>query len=86
MYYRCIYTISAIAQCDWPDEWPDLFNQLVQAVASGNPCLVHGAIRVLFNRFLIVYKCKLLKVCVCSVCGVCSVCVLHDPINKTTSL
>ena len=41
------YAISAIARWDWPDEWPDLFNQLVQAVASGNPCLVHGAMRVL---------------------------------------
>ena len=41
------YAISAMARWDWPDEWPDLFNQLVQAVASGNPCLVHGAMRVL---------------------------------------
>ena len=47
MVMRQAYAISAIARWDWPDEWPDLFNQLVQAVASGNPCLVHGAMRVL---------------------------------------
>ena len=47
------YAISAIARWDWPDEWPDLFNQLVQAVASGNPYLVHGAMRVLTGQLLI---------------------------------
>ena len=44
------YAISAIVRWDWPDEWPDLFNQLVQAVASGNRCVVHGAMRVLTGR------------------------------------
>ena len=44
------YAISAIARWDWPDEWPDLFNQLVQAVGSGNRCLVHGAMRVLTGK------------------------------------
>ena len=47
MVMRQAYAISSIARWDWPDDWPDLFNQLVQAVASGNPCLVHGAMRVL---------------------------------------
>ena len=55
MVMQQAYAISAIARWDWPDEWPDLFNQLVQAVASGNPCLVHGAMRVLTGRVAGVY-------------------------------
>ena len=41
------YAISAIATWDWPDAWPDLFRTLMQALGSGNPDLVHGAMRVL---------------------------------------
>ena len=58
------YAISAIARWDWPDEWPDLFNQLVQAVASGDPCLVHGAMRVLTGRVVITLTTVLCH-CVC---------------------
>nr|XP_002127531.1 importin-9 [Ciona intestinalis] len=41
------YAISAIAHWDWPDEWPQLFPQLIQTITSGQPDLVHGAMRVL---------------------------------------
>nr|CAB3256618.1 importin-9 [Phallusia mammillata] len=48
------YAISAIAHWDWPEEWPDLFPQLMQALTSGSPSHVHGAMRVLteFSREL----------------------------------
>ena len=39
--------MSAIARWDWPEQWPDLFDQLVLALGSGEPPLVHGAMRVL---------------------------------------
>uniref|UniRef100_H2ZMC2 Importin N-terminal domain-containing protein n=1 Tax=Ciona savignyi TaxID=51511 RepID=H2ZMC2_CIOSA len=41
------YAISAIAHWDWPDEWPQLCSQLIQTIRSGEPDLVHGAMRVL---------------------------------------
>jgi len=41
------YAISAIAHWDWPEAWPDLFGQLMQALTSGDGNLVHGAMRVL---------------------------------------
>ena len=41
------YAIAAIAHWDWPENWPDLFGQLMLALGSGEPQLVHGAMRVL---------------------------------------
>ncbi|XP_015915649.1 importin-9 [Parasteatoda tepidariorum] len=41
------YAISAVAQWDWPEDWPELFNILVQSLISENSCAVHGAMRVL---------------------------------------
>lgn len=41
------YAISAIARWDWPENWPDLFDQLIPALSSGEPNLVHGTMRVL---------------------------------------
>ncbi|XP_048589409.1 importin-9 [Nematostella vectensis] len=41
------YAISAIAHWDWPEAWPELFGLLMEALMSGNPNLVHGAMRVL---------------------------------------
>ena len=41
------YAISAIARWDWPENWPDLFDQLIPALGSGEPNLVHGTMRVL---------------------------------------
>lgn len=41
------YAVSAIAHWDWPESWPELFDQLVLALSSGDANLVHGAMRVL---------------------------------------
>ena len=41
------YAISAIAYWDWPEAWPHLFGNLMQALTSGDGNLVHGAMRVL---------------------------------------
>ena len=41
------YAISAIAHWDWPENWSDLFPLIMEAVHSGNPNAVHGAMRVL---------------------------------------
>eukprot|EP00047_Mylnosiga_fluctuans_P022920 m.129227 g.129227 ORF g.129227 m.129227 type:complete len:1009 (+) comp9427_c0_seq1:1767-4793(+) len=41
------YTTSIIAQHEWPGRWPELFDQLLAALFSGNPHAVHGSLRVL---------------------------------------
>ncbi|PNF35800.1 Importin-9 [Cryptotermes secundus] len=48
------YAISAIAHWDWPENWPGLFDILVNYLSSGNEWAVHGAMRVLreFSRDL----------------------------------
>ncbi|XP_071133365.1 importin-9-like [Mytilus edulis] len=43
----CAYAISAIAHWDWPEAWPELFQILMEALTSGQPTSVHGAMRVL---------------------------------------
>ena len=45
--YIQAYAISAIAYTDWPENWPDLFDQLMAGLGSGSPELVHGTMRVL---------------------------------------
>lgn len=46
------YAISAIAHWDWPENWPQLFDLMMQCLQSGDPNAVHGAMRVLteFSR------------------------------------
>lgn len=48
------YAISAVAHWDWPENWPDLFDILVNYLSNGNEWAVHGAMRVLteFSRDL----------------------------------
>jgi hypothetical protein len=45
------HTLSTIANSDWPDEYPDLLNHLVQLLLSGSPGSVHGAMQV-FTEFV----------------------------------
>ncbi|KAK0168636.1 hypothetical protein PV327_002414 [Microctonus hyperodae] len=48
------YAISAIAHWDWPENWPGLFDILVNCLSGQNEFAVHGAMRVLseFTRDL----------------------------------
>ncbi|XP_020710899.2 importin-9 isoform X2 [Athalia rosae] len=48
------YAISAIAHWDWPENWPGLFDILVNCLSGENEFAVHGAMRVLteFTRDL----------------------------------
>ena len=41
------YAVSAIAHWDWPEQWPELFQILMEALTSGDAIAVHGAMRVL---------------------------------------
>lgn len=41
--------MSAIAQHDWPENWPNLFNELMIGLGNGSPDLVHGTMRVLIE-------------------------------------
>ncbi|KAG8180187.1 hypothetical protein JTE90_017703 [Oedothorax gibbosus] len=43
------YAISAVAVWDWPENWPELFNILLQSLVSENSFAVHGAMRVLIE-------------------------------------
>ncbi|KAI6120877.1 armadillo-type protein [Pisolithus croceorrhizus] len=40
-------TLSSIASCDWPDEYPDLLTSLIQLISSNSPDAVHGSMQVL---------------------------------------
>ncbi|XP_011308403.1 importin-9 [Fopius arisanus] len=48
------YAISAIARWDWPENWPGLFDILVNCLSGQSEFAVHGAMRVLseFTRDL----------------------------------
>ncbi|XP_046424857.1 importin-9 isoform X1 [Neodiprion fabricii] len=48
------YAISAIAHWDWPENWPGLFDILVNCLSGDSEFAVHGAMRVLteFTRDL----------------------------------
>lgn len=39
--------LSSIASCDWPDEYPDLLNGLIELISSSSHNSVHGAMQVL---------------------------------------
>jgi len=55
------YAVSAIAHWDWPEAWPELFDVLMEALASGSPDAIHGAMRVLTGkRAQLVINCPLL--------------------------
>ncbi len=41
------YVIYKIAHCDWPESWPDLFDNLMILLKSEKEEQVHGATRVL---------------------------------------
>lgn len=45
------HTLSSIANCDWPEEYPDLLTSLIGLVSSGSPNSVHGAMQV-FTEFI----------------------------------
>ncbi|KIK67465.1 hypothetical protein GYMLUDRAFT_69648 [Collybiopsis luxurians FD-317 M1] len=45
------HTLSSIANCDWPDEYPDLLTSLVNLLSSNSPESVHGAMQV-FTEFI----------------------------------
>ncbi|KAH9962326.1 ARM repeat-containing protein [Russula compacta] len=47
----CAHTLSTIANSDWPDEYPELLNLLVQLLLSGSPSSIHGAMQV-FTEFV----------------------------------
>ena len=64
------YAVSAIAHWDWPEEWPELFGILMDALTSGNGDAVHGAMRVLTGKGLLNQSC--LVCCGGGVCGVCT--------------
>ncbi|KAH9486456.1 Importin-9 [Psilocybe cubensis] len=41
------HTLSSIANCDWPDEYPELLTSLIGLLSSGSADSVHGAMQVL---------------------------------------
>ncbi|KII94307.1 hypothetical protein PLICRDRAFT_50286 [Plicaturopsis crispa FD-325 SS-3] len=43
----CAHTLSSIAACDWPDEYPELLSALITLLSSKSPDSVHGAMQVL---------------------------------------
>ncbi|KAF9235123.1 ARM repeat-containing protein [Melanogaster broomeanus] len=45
------HTLSSIASCDWPDEYPELLNGLIGLISSSSPNSVHGAMQV-FTEFI----------------------------------
>lgn len=45
------HTLSSIANCDWPDEYPDLLTALINLLSSGSTDSVHGATQV-FTEFI----------------------------------
>lgn len=49
------YVISSIALWDWPDQWPELFDLLMQALSSTDKDAVHGSMRVLTGTIIYVY-------------------------------
>ncbi|PBL00281.1 ARM repeat-containing protein [Armillaria gallica] len=47
----CAHTLTSIANSDWPDEYPELLNDLISLLSSGSPDSVHGAMQV-FTEFI----------------------------------
>ncbi|KAF8844142.1 ARM repeat-containing protein [Paxillus ammoniavirescens] len=44
------HTLSSIASCDWPDEYPELLNGLIGLISSSSPDAVHGSMQM-FTEF-----------------------------------
>jgi neutral trehalase len=44
------YAVAAIAQWDWPEKWPNLFQLMMEGLTSGQPDAVHGVMRVLTGQ------------------------------------
>ena len=42
--------MSRIASFDWPNDWPELFTLLIQALHSMNANIIHGAMRVFTGK------------------------------------
>ncbi|KAF9445285.1 ARM repeat-containing protein [Macrolepiota fuliginosa MF-IS2] len=47
----CAHTLSSIANCDWPDEYPDLLTALINLLSSDSTDSIHGAMQV-FTEFI----------------------------------
>ncbi|KAK7040193.1 hypothetical protein VNI00_009999 [Paramarasmius palmivorus] len=47
----CAHALSSIANCDWPEEYPDLLTSLINLISSNSPASVHGAMQV-FAEFI----------------------------------
>ena len=45
------HTLSTIAECDWPDEYPSLLEDLVQLLSSGSSDAIHGSMQM-FTDFV----------------------------------
>jgi hypothetical protein len=45
------HTLSEVANCDWPDEYPELLTLLISLISSNSPESVHGAMQV-FTEFI----------------------------------
>ncbi|KAH7886300.1 ARM repeat-containing protein [Phlebopus sp. FC_14] len=45
------HALSSIASCDWPDEYPELLNSLIELISSNSPDSVHGSMQV-FTEFI----------------------------------
>lgn len=56
------YAISTIASWDWPEDWPGLFDCLMQGLSSGEQNSVHGAMRVLTEFIRDITDVHMLKV------------------------
>lgn len=40
------HAVSVVAYCEWPEEWSDLFNILMNYLSSGNAGIIYGAMKV----------------------------------------
>ena len=45
------HTLTTIASCDWPDEYPDLLDSLLNLLSSGSSDAIHGAMQM-FTDFV----------------------------------
>lgn len=45
------HTLSAISECDWPDEYPELLENLIQLLSSGSSDAIHGSMQM-FTDFV----------------------------------
>lgn len=51
MLYKQAHILSSVANCDWPDEYPDLLTALIDLLSSGSSDAIHGAMQV-FTEFI----------------------------------